>query len=567
MLAERRSHIKAIDEMLQENLIKIYENSFRDNRELPALTDYFKQETFSYYEMAREIAKLHLLFSECRIKQGDKIALIGRNNPRWCIAYIATITYGAVIVPILQDFNANDVNHILVHSESKLLFCGDTFWDVIDENQADDLRAVFSLTDFHCIWERRGSSIAKFQQNILKHYRKRYPHGFGPEDIVYREVANDRVVLLNYTSGTTGYSKGVMLTCNNLTGNVVYGISEKVHYKRSRVLSFLPLAHAYGCAFDMLLPLAVGSHITLLGKMPTPKVLLEAMAEVRPNLICCVPLILEKICRKQIFPQLGQGFMRIALRLPLIDTKIYSTIRKKLVEAFGGEMDQFIVGGAPLNREVEDFLVKIKFPFTVGYGMTECAPLISYAHWTEYKPTSVGRLLYRHMEARIESPDPQNIPGELLVRGEHVMKGYYKNPKATGDVLDEEGWLHTGDMGTMDPDGTIYLRGRSKTMILGPSGQNIYPEEIESKLNNLYCVSESLIVEREGKLVALVYPDREQADADDIPDSDLQEVMNRNLAELNTLVAPYERVASIVIYPNEFEKTPKRSIKRYLYNL
>ena len=553
--------------MLQTNLIKIYEESFRSNLELPALTDYFKQETFTYYEMAREIARLHLLFAECGIKPGDKIALIGRNNPRWCICYIATITYGAVIVPILQDFNPGDVNHILIHSEAKILFCGDTYWDVIDEEQVENIRAVFSLTDYHCIYERRGDSITRFQKNIIRHYRKRYPRGFAPEDISYRDVPNDRVILLNYTSGTTGYSKGVMLTCNNLTGNVQYGIDEKVHYKRSRVLSFLPLAHAYGCAFDMLLPLAVGSHITLLGKMPTPKVLLEAMAEVKPNLICCVPLILEKICRKQIFPLLGQGFVRIALKLPLIDTKIYSSIRKKLLDAFGGEVEQFIIGGAPLNKEVEEFLLKIKFPLTVGYGMTECAPLISYSHWTEYKATSVGRLLVRHLEARIESSDPQTVPGELLVRGEHVMKGYYKNPKATEEVLDADGWLHTGDVGTIDPDGTIYLRGRSKTMLLGPSGQNIYPEEIEAKLNNLYCVSESLIVERDGRLVALVYPDMEQADADGVRDEELQEVMNKNLAELNTLVASYERVSAIVIYPNEFEKTPKRSIKRYLYNL
>lgn len=553
--------------MLQENLIKIYESSFRGNRELPALTDYFKKETFSYYEMAREVAKLHMLFVECHIKRGDKIALIGRNNPRWCMSYIATITYGAVVVPILQDFNANDVHHIINHSEAKLLFCGDNYWDEIEEDQIEQVKAVLSLSDFHCIYEHRGDSITRFQQNIVKHYRHKYPKGFAIEDISYPNVNNDQLLLLNYTSGTTGFSKGVMLTCNNLTGNVLFGMREKVHYKRSRVLSFLPLAHAYGCAFDMLLPLACGSHVTLLGKIPSPKVLLEAMAEVRPHLICCVPLILEKVCRKQIFPMLGKGVIRLALRLPLIDTKIYSTIRNKLLDAFGGEVGQFVVGGAPLNREIEEFLIKIKFPFTVGYGMTECGPLISYTYWSEYKPMSCGRILEGLMEVKIDSSDPQHIPGEIIVRGENVMKGYYKNKATTDDILEPSGWLHTGDIGTLDPDGTIYIRGRSKTMILGASGQNVYPEEIESKLNNLYCVMESLIVEREGKLVALVCPDYEQADADSISHAALPDVMQKNLAELNTLVAPFERVNSIVLFPNEFEKTPKKSIKRYLYNV
>lgn len=553
--------------MIQENLIKLYEKSFKDNRELPALTDYFKRETFSYFEMAKEIAKLHMLMGECGIKRGDKIALIGRNNPRWCITYIATVTYGAVIVPILQDFNANDVHHIINHSESKLLFVGDTLWDVIETDQIDQIKAAFSLTDFACLYEKRGHSISKFQRNIIKNYRARYCKGFRVEDIKYPEIGNDQLALLNYTSGTTGFSKGVMITLNNLSGNVVFGIKEKVHFKGSRVLSFLPLAHAYGCAFDLLLPLAVGSHITLLGKIPSPKILIEAMSEVKPNLVCCVPLILEKLYKKQILPMLGKGVVKMALKVPIIDTTIYSVIRKKLMDAFGGEADQLIIGGAPLNREVEEFLVKIKFPFTVGYGMTECAPLISYAHWTKYKPTSCGMVIHDNMKVRIDSPDPYTIPGEIQVKGEHVMMGYYKNSTITNEVLDTEDWLHTGDVGTVDPDGTIYIRGRNKTMILGASGQNIYPEEIEAKLNNLYCVMESLVVEREGKLVALVCPDYEQADADGVSHAKLPQVMDDNLKELNTLVAPFERISSIVLYPNEFEKTPKRSIRRYLYTV
>ncbi len=553
--------------MLQENVIKIYENSFRENRELPALTDYFKKETFSYYEMAKEIAKLHLLFAECRIKKGDRIALIGRNNPRWVISYIATITYGAVIVPILQDFNGNDVHHIINHSGSQLLFVGDVYWDMIETDQIEEVKAVFSLTDFHCLFERRGQTITRFQSNIVKHYRKRYRNGFRLEDISYPDIPNDKLCVLNYTSGTTGFSKGVMLTVNNITGNVVFGISQKLHFRRSRTLSFLPLAHAYGCAFDLLVPLAQGTHITLLGKIPSPKILVEAMSEVKPHLICCVPLILEKIYKKQIVPILGNGILKMALKIPLLDQKVYNRIRKKLMDAFGGEFEQIIVGGAPFNHEVEEFLLRIRFPFTVGYGMTECGPLISYTHWTEYKPTSCGKVLPELMEARIESEDPQHIPGEILVRGEHVMAGYYKNEKATSEVIEPDGWMRTGDVGTLDEDNTLYIRGRNKTMILGPSGQNIYPEEIEAKLNNLYCVMESLVVEREGRLVALVCPDYEQADADGISHSKLPEVMDENLKTLNTLVAPYERIASIVLYPNEFEKTPKRSIKRYLYNV
>lgn len=553
--------------MLEQNLIKIYENSFKENREAPALSDYFKRETFSYFEMAREIAKIHLLFEECRIKKGDKIALIGRNNPRWCICYIATITYGAVIVPILQDFAANDIHHIINHSESQLLFCGDTFWDAIEESQIENVKAAFSLTDFHCLFERRGVSIGKYQRDIIKHYRKKYAHGFGPEDIKYADVKNDQVVLLNYTSGTTGFSKGVMITCNNLTGNVMFAIDRKVRKRRSRVLSFLPLAHAYGCAFDLLLPLAIGAHMTLLGRTPSPKILIEAMAEVRPQVVCCVPLIMEKICKKQIFPQIEKGFIRIALKLPLLDTKIYGKIREKMLETFGGQVEQFVIGGAPLNHEVEEFLLKIKFPFCVGYGMTECAPLISFTESWDYKPTSCGRVLPGYMEVRTDSNDQQNIPGEIMVRGENVMKGYYKNSKATKEIFTEDGWLKTGDIGTVDPDGTIYIRGRSKTMLLSANGQNIYPEEIEAKLNNLYCVNESLIVQRGNKLVALVVPDYEQADAEGSNGDRLQEVMNANLEELNSQLAAYSRIAEIVLYPNEFEKTPKKSIKRYLYSV
>lgn len=559
--------------MLQENLLKIYETSFRENREMSALTDYFKGETFSYYEMAKEIAKIHLLFKKAGIKQGDKIALIGRNNPRWCITYMGTITYGAVIVPILQDFTPADIIHIINHSESRLLFLGDNFWDVIEEDQIKQIEAVFSLTDFHAIYERDGKSLTKFQRDIVKNYRTKYPRGFSVNDIKYPEIPNDQVVLLNYTSGTTGYSKGVMLSVNNLTGNVLFAkgaintqTGTNYFQRGGRTLSFLPLAHAYGCAFDFLAPLAVGGHITLLGKIPTPKILIEAMQVVRPTIICCVPLILEKVYRKQVLPLLEKGPMSIAMKIPLLNTALRSVIRKKMMESFGGEVNIFIVGGAPMNMETEAFLMSIKFPITIGYGMTECAPLISFTPDNEFKAGSCGRFLSEFLQVKIDSPDPEHVAGEILVHGEHVMMGYYKNEEETRKVLDEKGWLHTGDIATMDPDGTLYIRGRSKTMILTGSGQNIYPEEIEDKLNNMYMVQESLVLEHNGRLTALVVPDFEQAELEGIDKEELPRIMENNLKELNKLLASYEQVASITVYPTEFEKTPKRSIKRYLYN-
>ena len=559
--------------MLEQNLIKLYEQSFRDNREMSALTDYFKGESFSYYEIAKEVAKLHLMFKEAGIERGDKIALIGRNNTRWCISYIATITYGAVIVPILQDFNPNDVINIINHSESKLLFLGDNFWDDIEGDQIPAIDAVFSLTDYHVIYEKEGDKLTNYMKNIMQNYREAYPRGFSIDDIKYADIPNDEVCLLNYTSGTTGSSKGVMLTVNNLTGNVIFAknmINPDTgdHYfrKGSRTLSFLPLAHAYGCTFDFLSPLACGGHITLLGRIPSPKILVEAMKVTRPTAVCSVPLILEKVYRKSILPMLEQGPMSIAMRIPLLNTAIYSTIKSRLMEQFGGCVEIFIVGGAALNQETEDFLRKIKFPITIGYGMTECAPLISFELPQYFKPGSCGRVLDGLLEARIESRDPQNIPGELLIRGEHVMKGYYKNDSATKAVLEEDGWMHTGDMCTMDADRTLYIRGRCKTMILSGSGQNIYPEEIEERLNNLYMVAESLVIENNGRLTALVVPDYELANAEGVALDNLQEIMDENLKQLNTMVASYEKVANIVIHREEFVKTPKRSIKRYLYS-
>ena len=551
--------------MIEENFIKIYEKSFKENWDLPALTDYNTRETFTYGEVAEQIARLHLLFKYCQIRRGDKIALVGRNTPRWCIAFMATVSYGAIIVPILQDFNANDVQHIVNHSDSVLLFAGDLIWENLEVDKLSQLRATISLVDYTCLDQRDGECITQCLGDMDKLFKKAYPKGFTRDDVRFAELTNDKVILINYTSGTTGFSKGVMLTGNNLGGNVCFGISSKLHFSGSKCLSFLPLAHAYGCAFDLLVPLAVGTHITLLGKIPSPKILLKALEEVKPNLIICVPLILEKIYRKQILPMLNKRPLKWALNVPLLDSRIYGQVRKKLVDAFGGRFEQVIVGGAPLNAEVEAFLHRIKFPFTVGYGMTECGPLISYTHHSEFIPRSSGRILEGYMQVKIDSSDPELIPGEICVRGENVMAGYYKNQEATEKVIDKDGWLHTGDMGTVNNDDTIFIKGRYKTMILGASGQNIYPEEIESKLNNMPFMMESLVIEKDGRLVALVYPDYEAVDDYGIANEDLPVAMEEIRKNLNKEVAPYEQIAKIHLYPTEFEKTPKRSIKRYLY--
>ncbi len=552
----------------QQDILKIYERSFRENWSLPALTEYGSDEIVSYGEMARRIARMHLFYKQIGLKPGDKVALLGRNSTTWVICFMATITYGATIVPILADFNAHDAQHIINHSDATVLFVNRSIWEACDFEQMPKLKVVVSLETRHVLAERPGKGEAEAERvirNLSRRFNAVYRGGFNPENVCYPEVDKDATAIINYTSGTTGFSKGVMLTYDNICGNVVFGINSRLHYEGSRALSFLPLAHAYGCAFDMLVPLAVGTFVTLFGKTPTPRLLLAAMAQVRPNLVICVPLILAKIYRKQIVPMITRRAIRWALALPLIDGAIYANIRSKLVEAFGGAFEEVIIGGAPLNGEVEAFLHKIKFPFTVGYGMTECGPLISYTPWREFQPGSCGRTL-PNMESKILSDDPETVPGEICVRGQNRMKGYYKNPSITADVIDKDGWLHTGDMGTRSTDGTLFIKGRYKTMILSASGQNIYPEEIEAKLNNMPYVNESLIVERGKGLTAIVYPDYERMDADGVEVGQLPELMERNRVELNSLVAPYEKVDYVQLIPHEFEKTPKKSIKRYLYS-
>ena len=552
--------------MIKENFIKIYEESFKENWALPALTDYGKGKTFTFGDVATEIARIHLLFHECQVRRGDKIALIGKDSSRWCIAYMAVVTYGAIIVPILQDFNPNDVHHIINHSESVFLFVSDRIWDSLEEDKIEEVRGVFSLSDYRCLHQRDGENIQKLMKSLDEKMTEKYPDGFTQEDIKYAELDNDKVVEINYTSGTTGFSKGVMLTGNNLAGNVTYARTLDLLFRGERELCFLPLAHAYSCAFNLLVPMAFGVHVYLLGKVPSPKILLKAFEEVKPNLILMVPLILEKIYKKMILPQLNKRTLKLALNIPLLDSRIYAQIRKHLVDALGGRFREVIVGGAAMNQEVTDFLYKIKFPFTIGYGMTECGPLISYDHNNEYVPGSCGQILKGIMKVRIDSEDPYNKVGEIQVSGENVMKGYYKNDEATQNVFTEDGWLRTGDLGTIDHDNRIFIRGRSKTMILGASGQNIYPEEIESKLNNLPFVMESLVVEKNGKLIGMVYPDYDTVDSTGISHTDLPVIMEQNRIELNKLLAPYETISEIQLYPTEFEKTPKKSIKLYLYS-
>ncbi len=563
--------------MIQQNFIKLFENAFQKYWELPAYSDYGEDTTLTYADVAKRIAKLHILLEQCNIQPNDHIALIGRNNANWAITYLATVTYGAVIVPILQDFNPNDVHHISNHSESKLLFASDNIWEHLEEEKLTTVQAVFSLTNFNClsiIDRQEGEASAKADSVVDKNqlkpevintlFRAKYRQGFHRDHVSYVEKHNSELVSINYTSGTTGFSKGVMTSGNALAGNITFAIGTGIIKEGYRIISFLPLAHSYGCAFDFLTTTCVGCHVHFLGRIPSPKILLTAFSEVKPNVIFLVPLIIEKIYKRQIQPLIAKPTIRWVLKIPLLDQTILTTIRKKLIQAFGGEFVQLVCGGAPMNAEVEDFLQKIKFPYTVGYGMTECAPLISFTPADRFVPKSAGEIIHV-MEAKIENPDLETGIGEICVKGENLMSGYYKNQEATDDVIDAEGWLHTGDLGTIDEQGNIFIKGRSKSMILGPSGQNIYPEEIEAKLNNMPFIMESLVVENNGRLNALVYPDYEAVDMEKLNQKQLETVMEENRVALNSIVASYEAVQKIQLYPNEFEKTPKKSIKRYLY--
>ena len=548
----------------QDNLVKIFESSFRENWVSQAVTDYGMAHTLTYGELATLIAQMHVLFEQCGIRKDDKIAVMGKNNSNWVATYLATVTYGAIIVPILQDFKANDAIHIINHSGAKLLFISDANWEGIEHDQIPAVMAVFSLGNWHPIAMREELVANLTPEAILGIFNSRYPDGYKPADVHYDERLNNEVASINYTSGTTGFSKGVVTPCNALAGNIRFALDSRLTFRGARHVTFLPLAHAYGCAFDFLSCLAAGGHTYLIGRTPSAKILLKAFAEVKPDIILSVPLILEKIYKKMIAPQISKAPVSWVLKVPYLDEIVLGKIREHLINAFGGRFSQIIIGGAPLNAEVEAFLHRIKFPLTVGYGMTETAPLISFTKWEQFRPGSCGQVLEGLMEAKIDKPDADGI-GEIMVRGENVMYGYYKNDEATRLAITEDGWLHTGDLGMIDSDNFIYIKGRSKTMLLGPSGQNIYPEEIEAKLNNMPYVMESLVLQRGTQLVALVCPDFETVDAEHLTEEQLAEAMEQNRKEVNKLLASYEQIVKIKLYAHEFEKTPKKSIKRFLY--
>ena len=547
------------------NFVKYYERSFREHWEMPAVTDYGTPVTLTYGQLAINIKKLHILFEKCGIKKNDKIAVMGKNNSNWVAVYLATITYGAIIVPILQDFRANDAIHIINHSECKLLFISDINWEGIDLDQIPKIRAAVSLNDWHPISLALDPAKINFEA-VAAEFKRRYPNGYWAKDLQYDERPNSEIGSINYTSGTTGFSKGVIMPLNGLAGNIRYAFEIGLIYPGCRHVTFLPLAHAYGCAFDFLGCLAAGGHTFLIGRTPSPKILLKAFAEVKPTVILSVPLILEKIYKKMIVPQIQKPPVSWVLKVPFLDEVVCSKIREQLIQAFGGEFRQMIIGGAPLNPEVEAFLTRIKFPMSVGYGMTECAPLISFTPYDQgSRLYSCGKPLEGIMEVKIVDPNEEGI-GELVVRGENTMTGYFKNPQATKESFTKDGWLRTGDLGMIDDDGFLYIKGRCKTMLLGPSGQNIYPEEIEAKINNMPFVLESLVLQQEdNRLVALVCPDYNEVDASGMSAEQLNEFMEDARKQVNSELAAYEQIAIVKLYPHEFEKTPKKSIKRFLY--
>jgi len=551
--------------MINENFIQYLENSIKKNWDLPALTDY-KGGTFYYKDVARKIARIHLMFEQCKVKKGDKVALIGKNSANWAMTYLSVVSYGAVVVPVLPDFHPNDMHHIVNHSDSVILFVDETIWENLDEASMPELRAIVSLSDYSVLIEGNKEKVQKNFSRLNDLYNQKFgENGVSHNQFELENISNENVGVLNYTSGTTGFSKGVMLPLNSLAANVRYALYNMPLKSGDDIVSFLPLAHTYGCAFEFLWPFVVGCHIHFLTRTPSPKVIIGAFREIRPAIVIAVPLIIEKIYKKQILPTISKKTVKALLNMPFVNKGIYQKINKKLTDAFGGNFKEVVIGGAPLNHDVDQFLSKIKFPFSTGYGMTECGPLISYANWDKRRKGSSGKLVDM-LEIKIDSDDPYNEVGEILVRGENLMSGYYKNKQDTEKALDEEGWLHTGDLGVIDEDKYIYIKGRSKSLILGPSGENIYPEEIESKLNNLYYVQESLVLQHGNRLIALVYPDYEKADQDGIHDEgELQKVIEENKDEINRELPKFKQLAGIKLYPTEFEKTPKKSIRRYLY--
>jgi long-chain acyl-CoA synthetase len=547
--------------MIKERLIGYIEQSIKQNWEIEALSNY-KEKGYTYKEIAEKILKFHLFFRDAGIKEGDKIAMVGRNSANWCVVYLAAVSYGAVIVPILPDFKPDDHMNIINHSDSRMLFVDDKLWEPFDFNKIGEIVTVISLENFSHIISRNKEAENKYAE-LENNYSKQYGE-LNPGQIKFSDITNDKLAVISYTSGTTGFSKGVMITHNSLAANVRYAQNNMPLKPGDPVVSFLPLAHTYGCAFEFLFPFTFGCHITILSKTPSPAIILAAFGEIKPRLILSVPLVIEKIYKKQILPVVGKPLMKILLTVPGINLILFKKIREKLTHSFGGRFMEIVIGGAAFNADTEKFFRKIGFKFTVGYGMTECGPLISYASWQTTKLGASGRAVDT-LEVTIDSSDPENQVGEIILRGENVMTGYYKNEEATRAVIDDKGWLHTGDLGVIDKEGNIYIKGRSKSMILGPSGKNIYPEEIESVFNNEKFVMESVVISEDNKLIALVFPDYEQIKNENLTDDQVLATMEEIRKSVNERLPDYMGVSKIRIHPEEFVKTPKRSIKRYLY--
>ena len=543
----------------------LIQKSIIDNWDRDALTD-FKGQTLQYHDVARKIEKIHILFENSGIQKGDKIALCGRNSSQWAVAFLATLTYGAIAVPILHEFNAEQIHNIVNHSEARLLFVGDHVATIIDPQAMPTLEGIINNPDYS-LKISRTDKLTYAREHLNELYGKKFPKYFRKEHVnYYKEESPEELAVINYTSGTTGFSKGVMLPYRALWSNFDFAIDVlgKTIKAGDRVISMLPMAHMYGMAFEFIFEFLHGCHVFYLNRVPSPAIIAQALQEVKPVIVIAVPLIIEKIVRKKVFPKVQNNRMRLLLQMPVISKKVREMICQEVIKAFGGNLYEVIIGGAALNQEVEQFLKRIDFPYTVGYGATECAPIICYRDWHTFAPGSCGRAAL-HQQVKIVSPDPRTIPGEILTKGPNVMLGYYKNPEATAETIDNDGWYHTGDLGTMDNDGNVFINGRSKNMLLGPNGQNIYPEEIEDKLNSMTLVMESIVVQRDNKLVALVHPDMDEAKNMGFTNEDLINVMEQNRNGLNEMIPAYEKIMEIEIHEEEFEKTPKKSIKRYLY--
>ena len=547
---------------IQDSFIQLVEESIRANWDRDALTDY-KGATLQYKDVARKIEKMHILFEHAGIKKGDKIALCGRNSANWTATFLGVVTYGAVAVTILHEFKADNVHHIVNHSEARMLFVGDQVWEMFNEAAMPNLEGIIELKNFDLVVSR-SEKLTYAREHLNEEFGKKYPCRFRAEQVSYRREEPEELAVINYTSGTTGYSKGVMLPYRSIISNIVH-IDQKVGLKAGdSIVSMLPLGHIFGLVFDFLYGITKGAHLWFLTRMPSPKIIAESFAVIRPRVIACVPLIVEKIFKKNILPEVDNKLGKLLLNLPIISDKIKEQIRQQAMEVSGGNFIEIVIGGAPFNPEVEAFLRKINFPYTIAYGMTECAPLICHSRWDEILYTSCGKTV-ANMETKVISEDPERIPGELVCRGMNVMLGYYKNESATSQTIDKDGWLHTGDMAIKDADGNIFIKGRCKNMLLTASGQNIYPEEIEARLNNMPYVNESLVILKENKLVALVYPDNEDAFSHGMNKKQLEEALELNRIELNKVLPAYSQITQVKLYPEEFEKTAKKSIKRFLY--